>query len=35
MVPYPSLREKITADAVAGTGSIDLSTAFWMAGDLL
>ena len=24
MVPYPSLREKITADAVAGTGSIDL-----------
>ena len=24
MVPYPSLREKITADAVAGTGDIDL-----------
>ncbi len=24
MVPYPSLREKITADAVAGTGTIDL-----------
>lgn len=24
MVPYPSLREKITADAVAGTGAIDL-----------
>ena len=24
MVPYPSLREKITADGVAGTGSIDL-----------
>lgn len=24
MVPYPSLREKITADAVAGIGSIDL-----------
>jgi len=24
MVPYPSLREKITADAVAGSGDIDL-----------
>lgn len=24
MVPYPSLREKITTDAVAGTGDIDL-----------
>jgi len=24
MVPFPSLREKITADAVAGTGDIDL-----------
>lgn len=24
MVPYPSLREKITADGVAGTGDIDL-----------
>lgn len=24
MVPYPSLREKITADAVAGTGDVDL-----------
>jgi len=24
MVPYPSLREKITADGVAGTGAIDL-----------